>query len=97
VSFIDGGDDGAVVTIDEVGSDSVALRRPALVGTHGFELSVGELRLVLEARQRKAWCRHSLSQWRSSISKTVTRVRVAGLMASDSADCLVNLLCQRAR
>jgi hypothetical protein len=41
----------------EVDGDSTALRQSALVGAHGFELPVGELRLVLEVRQRKAQCR----------------------------------------
>jgi hypothetical protein len=50
VSFVDDGDDGATVTVDEVDGDSAALRRPAPFIAHGFKPPVGELHLVLEAR-----------------------------------------------
>jgi hypothetical protein len=50
VSFIDDGDDGAAMTVDEVDGDSVVLRRPASVIAHGFKPPVGELHLMVEAR-----------------------------------------------
>jgi hypothetical protein len=92
MSFINGGDDGAIVTIDEVDGDSLALRRPASVDARCFEPPVGQLQLFLKAWQRKARCWLSLSQRCSGSSETVAPVRAAGLTASDSVGYLVKLL-----
>jgi hypothetical protein len=92
VSFIDGGDDGAAAIVDEVNDDSMALQWSAPVGARGFKPSVGELWACAQGTAEEG----SVAVLIESM-EMVAQARVVGLMASDSVNCLVKLLCRHGR